>query len=391
MPSPEIARIILTRYSPDNFTGQNVIVVGLGSTAADTACELVGRAKRIYLSHRRGNHVVGSSINQPHSLRSLMICAQFARWCKGKPLDLFGNRRSAYIRDAISSAIPKMSQKLFEDFAEKLADSCFKLEPGWNFKPAPSVLTHKPIISEELVDHLKCGAIISVPGVKRFAGDQHVELEDGSKIEADAVIFCTGYTADYLIKPQFTRAVPAADSSRTTTSFDIPPLPRLYQNIFSLEYPDSVAYLTNWTLGDGIMPNADLASMAITQVWKGTFQLPSQERMNQEIDAHHAWARDVAGDNGTFSEIVQHGPWINWLNNVAGTGVNEYLGYGRQGWLFYLRERSFCNLLMTGVDSPHVLRLFPGRRKPWPGARDAIIRVNKDAERRIKEHARLKP
>ena len=44
--------------SPDSFAGQNVLIVGLGSTAADTACELVGHANKIYLSHRRGNHVV---------------------------------------------------------------------------------------------------------------------------------------------------------------------------------------------------------------------------------------------------------------------------------------------------------------------------------------------
>jgi cation diffusion facilitator CzcD-associated flavoprotein CzcO len=37
-----------------------VLVVGLGSTAADIACDLVGYANRIYLSHRRGNHIVSS-------------------------------------------------------------------------------------------------------------------------------------------------------------------------------------------------------------------------------------------------------------------------------------------------------------------------------------------
>ena len=88
--------------------------------------------------------------------------------------------------------------------------------------------------------------------------------------------------------------------------------------------------------------------------------------MNRDIDAHHAWAATMAGDAGTFREVVQQGPWIKWLNDAAGTGVNENLGYGVQGWMYWLREPKFCSLLMTGVDSPHVMRLFDGRRKSWP-------------------------
>lgn len=34
------------------------MVVGFSNTAADTATELVGQAKDIYLAHRRGNIIV---------------------------------------------------------------------------------------------------------------------------------------------------------------------------------------------------------------------------------------------------------------------------------------------------------------------------------------------
>jgi dimethylaniline monooxygenase (N-oxide forming) len=174
--------------------------------------------------------------------------------------------------------------------------------------------------------------------------------------------------------------------SNVEQRFRVPPLARLYKNIFLPSYPDSIAYLCNWGLGDGIMPIGDLASLAIAQVWKGNFPLPSEEHMNRDIDAHHAWARSMAGQAGTFGEVVQQGPWINWLNEAAGTGINENLGYGLRGWMFWLWQPNFCSLVMTGVDSPHVMRLFDGRRKSWAGAREAIIRVNKDAQMRIKEH-----
>lgn len=268
---------------------------------------------------------------------------------------------------------------------EKLADSCFELDPAWNFKPAPSVLTHRPLISEDLVGHLRSGAVASVPALERFVDARHVELSDDSILEVDAVIFCTGYKPDFVIPPDFSPAIvlPAASNP---ASVGVPPLPRLYQNIFSPEYPDSLAYLCNWYLGDGLNVIADLASMAIAQVWKGTFPLPPQEQMIREIDAHHAWVRKIAGTDGTFPQIVQQGPWINWLNAAAGTSVNEYLGYGLQGWMYWLWQPRLCNLLMTGVDSPHVMRLFEGRRRSWPGAKDAILRANKNAESDIERH-----
>jgi dimethylaniline monooxygenase (N-oxide forming) len=45
---------------PTEFTGQRVVVLGLGNTAADTSTTLMGHASQIYLSHRRGANLVGS-------------------------------------------------------------------------------------------------------------------------------------------------------------------------------------------------------------------------------------------------------------------------------------------------------------------------------------------
>ena len=298
---------------------------------------------------------------------------------------MFSNRRMAYIIDTVSAFAPQTAQKLLDNTLGTLADSCFDLDPEWNFKPAPSFLTHRLLVSDHLVDHLRSESIISVGGLNRFIGERVVELADGSTLEVDVVVLGTGYIADFSLMPE-NSPIAASDSNKMEQTFQVPPLARLYKNIFLPSHADSIAYLSNWTLGDAIMPISDLASMAITQVWKGTFALPSEEVMNRDIDAHHTWARRIAGQGGTFPEIVNRGPWIKWLNDAAGTGVNENLGYGLQGWLYWLSELGFCSLLMTGVDSPHILRLFNGRRKSWVGARDAILQANKDVQMRIKEH-----
>lgn len=44
-----------------------------------------------------------------------------------------------------------------------------------------------------------------------------------------------------------------------------------------------------------------------------------------------------------------------------------------------------CRDLMNGVNSPHIWRLFEGRRKKWEGAGEAVRRVNGEARERERE------
>jgi dimethylaniline monooxygenase (N-oxide forming) len=339
-----------------DYEGKSVIVLGAGTTAADTACELVGHAKNIYFSHRHGNLVMKRVIG-------------------GTPLDLIANRRKACIRDTMLAWAPIAGQKMFDTVAGKMGKASFDLDPAWKFDPAPSMATHRPIISEDFVPQLRAGAISSVPGIVRVVDVDHVELDDGSQIQVDGIICATGYTPDYSLIPE----IQLYDQALKTDDPENPMPPvRLYQNIFPPAYADSIAFLNNWALGDGILAVGDLVSMALAQIWKGSFQLPSPEQMNREIDGHHAWLRTVAAPRVARSFTVRQGQWMAWLNAAAGTGVNEKLGYGRHGWWYWANNRADCDLLMAGLDSPHVWRLFEGRRKRWEGAMEAIRKANHD-------------
>ena len=355
---------------PEDFTGQKVMVVGIGNTGADVASDLVGVAEKIYVSHRGGQNIL-------------------SRWANGRPLDLFSNRRKAAIGKAVASCAPGLARKMVNSVAGKLTDSCFELDPAWGFKPAPFLLTHAPIVSEAFVDHLRSGALELVPGVRRFVGGHTVELENGTKVEVDAVIFCTGYSTSFSLAPDLiTYNKPSEaqthDTSSSSSSSTVPPLARLYKNIFSPEHPDSIAFTNNWQASDSVMAVSDLVAMAITQVFAGNFSLPRRDAMEKEIDAHHAWVEWMADGEGTYAELINKEPWMDWLHCAAGTGVNENLGYGWQGWKFWATDRVFCDMLMTGIDSPHIARLFDGRRKKWVGARDALVRANEDLEVQIR-------
>lgn len=58
----------------------------------------------------------------------------------------------------------------------------------------------------------------------------------------------------------------------------------------------------------------------------------TESQMNREIDAHHRWVNAALGDEPAAAvKVVQEAKWRAWLNDAAGTNVNEKLGYGPQG------------------------------------------------------------
>ncbi|WYZ46684.1 hypothetical protein EsH8_IX_000909 [Colletotrichum jinshuiense] len=351
---------------PENFDGKDVLVVGLGNSGADTATSLVGHANKIYASHREGSLVLPRIKNN-------------------RPIDHGITLRFMAVQVVLERLFPKLSEKLFNAFAKSMQDGAFDMRPEWKLAPAPSLKTGVPIISDELVPALESGKVESVSGISKVIGPNKVELTDGRVLEVDAIVYCTGY------KHSFSLLDPKADpTTKTTPEWAAAkgsrgkPLPRLYQNVVSLEYPDSLAFMGCVAFPTGAFVIYDLASMAVAQIWKGSSKLPPKEEMELAVDKHHAWICDLARQNTVHPQIVNAHEWSAWADRTAGTGVDKYLGWGWEGWKYWLQDRSFCNLLMGGVYSPHIYRYFEGKRKRWDGAREEIEKINKIVTGKLK-------
>ncbi len=277
----------------------------------------------------------------------------------------------------MATLFPSLTEKLFNAFAKKLQDGAFNIRPEWHFSPAPSLKYSVPIISDELVPVLEKGAVESVAGIDRVVGPREVQLTDGRRLEVDTIIFCTGYVTKFtVIEPQFDpmQKPPAAWTASSGSRGK--PLPRLYRNIFPPQHSDSLAFMGCVAFSTAAFQLYDLASMAVAQVWKGTSALPTPAEMERAVDEHQAWVCASANRGPVFPGMVKPHEWMDWANDTAGTGVAEKLGWGWQGWKFWLTEPKLCSLLMSGVYSPHIYRLFDGKRKKWPDAREEIERVN---------------
>ena len=290
------------------------------------------------------------------------------------------------IQKLLNWLCPNISARLFDAFGRKLQNDAFNIRPEWGLSDAPSLKNHVPVISDEIVPALESGAVKSVLGLKQVLGPHEIELDDGTRLEVDDIVMCTGYENKMgLLEPRFdprrntTPEWLAAPGSRGKA------LPRLYQNVFSLDHPESLVFMGCAAYSTAAFQLYDVTSMAVAQVWKGNSPLPPRAEMERAVDEHHRWMCEIAQKSTVSPALVKAGEWSAWADRTAGTGVDEYLGWGWRGWWFWLTNYRLCNLLMAGVYSPHIYRIFEGKRKKWPGAVEEIERVNRSLAEKPKQ------
>lgn len=346
---------------PNSFDGKRVVVVGLGNTGPDTAVDLIGHASAVWMSHRHGNAI-------------------FARRNpKGKPLDHVLSMRLTKIGGLFNKHFPDLSQKAALLGMKRMQNQAFDIKPEWNLG-IPQMPTRKvATLNDELVPAIHRGDVSLKPGLTAVKGDI-VRFSDNSELEnIDVIIFCTGFRSDYSFMSS------EADPTRETRSdwTELPgangrPLPRLYQGIFSLDFPDSLAFLGTSPLTPQACLNYDISSAAVAQVWAGRSRLPSRPVMSAHVDAQHELVCSIARTGELANTNLRNNwEWFSWCDETAGIGLVKRMGYGPDGWKFWVQDRKLCGLVMDGLMSPHLFRLFDeGKRKPWSEAQEAVEKVN---------------
>ncbi|GJN71582.1 hypothetical protein PLICBS_005650 [Purpureocillium lilacinum] len=362
---------------PASLGGKTVLIVGFSNSAVDTATTLAGHAKHVYIARRHDAFVLPRIVD-------------------GKPLDHGFNHRKALVLRAAKSCLPAAASdammrrvltathlKGMHGVAAATASQQLPLPSAVALDLAAAPLPNRtpPVISDSIFLEVLAGRVELVRALQRIDGPRAVLLHDGRRIDdIDAIVFCTGYQAEYSLagehdptreQPPGWTAAPGSNGRR---------LPRLYRNIFSLDLPHSLAFMGCIAFASPAFQLYDLASLALARVWTGkAAPLPPRDAMLASVHAQQARLVRLAEDGGgsVIPGWVDGDEWMAWADDVAGTGVLPRLGYGPAGWAFWLRDRRLCGLLMDGISSPHVYRLFEtGKRRAWKGAREEIFRIN---------------
>ena len=153
--------------TPEILDGRRVLVVGVGNSGCDIACEATGVAERVLLSTRRGAHVI-------------------PKYLLGRPLDLF--------LTPLGSRMPVAVQRLVYALIVFLTRGSQK-KYGFPI-PAHRLGEAHPTISQHLLPLVRDGVIQVKPNIKRLAGDR-VVFEDGTEDPVDCIIYATGYNVSF--------------------------------------------------------------------------------------------------------------------------------------------------------------------------------------------------
>jgi dimethylaniline monooxygenase (N-oxide forming) len=231
-----------TGEDPGFFRDKRVVVLGMGNSAMDIAVESSFSAAATYLAARRGAWVI-------------------PKYVFGRPLDQISTQ----------AGVPFRIRQRFMQTVLKVAVG--DMERYGLPKPDHRPLEAHPTVSDDLLSRVAHGEITPKPNIARLT-ERTVVFADGSEVEADVVIYCTGYRVTF---PFFDESVISAPDN------DLP----LFRRVFHPERPDVFFIGLLQPLG-AIMPLAAAQSEWVCEYLSGRYALPSPADVRADIERERA-------------------------------------------------------------------------------------------------------
>ncbi len=262
---------------PNFFRDKNVVVLGMGNSAMDIAVEASFSAERTYLAARRGAHIL-------------------PKYLFGKPTDQLGG----------SPRIPfKVRRKLFEGMLKLYSGDMARYglpQPDHRFGEA------HPTISDDILSRVAHGEVVPKPNIARLDADR-VVFTDGSSVQADIVVYCTGYKVSF---PFFDPGLISAPDN------DLP----LFRRVFHPEIR-SVFFVGLLQPLGAIMPLAEHQSRWICDYLAGRYALPEPAAMraDMETERRQMFNRYVASKRHTMQ--VDYDDYIVALGKERRAGAER--------------------------------------------------------------------
>jgi hypothetical protein len=236
-------------FEPVEIRGRTVVVVGMGNSAMDIASELSSpwMAEKLYVSARRGVWVLPKYRNGQPADKVMA------------PPDIPKDVALAASRELIRGLVGSMSSYGLPE-------------------PDHEPLAAHPSVSADFLTKAGSGDIHMLPEIASLSG-RHVELVDGSTVEADVVICATGYEMSFpFFSPDDVELHP--DSEHRYPLFKRMIKPGV-EHLFFMGLAQSSPTIVNL---------AEQQSKLLVGILTGSYALPSvaeQERIMREDEAFH--------------------------------------------------------------------------------------------------------
>jgi cation diffusion facilitator CzcD-associated flavoprotein CzcO len=220
--------------------GENVLVLGIGNSACDIACETSRVSRMTYLAMRRSAHVI-------------------PKYLKGTPTDELGT--------SLTSRLPLRIQRAL--YMVLLSQAQGRMTDYGLPEPDHKLLEAHPTISAELLARIGHGRVQPRPNIERLEGDR-VRFTDGSAEAIDRIVYCTGYRISF---PFFSDDVIDPADNRVP----------LYRRVVDPEH-DGLYFIGLVQPLGAIMPLAEAQSEWVADMLEGESALPSRREMRRVVE-----------------------------------------------------------------------------------------------------------
>jgi dimethylaniline monooxygenase (N-oxide forming) len=228
-----------TGEDPEFFRDRRVVVLGMGNSAMDIAVEASFSAAATYLAARRGAWIV-------------------PKYLFGRPLDQYP--ASPRVPWAVRRRVAEVMLRVGVGDMERYGLP----KPDHRFGEA------HPTVSDDILSRIAHGAIVPKPNIARLS-ERAVVFADGTEVEADVVVYCTGYKVTF---PFFAPELIAAPDN------DLP----LFRRVFHPYVPNVFFIGLLQPLG-AIMPLAAAQSEWVCDYLAGRYAPPPPAEMRADIEA----------------------------------------------------------------------------------------------------------
>jgi dimethylaniline monooxygenase (N-oxide forming) len=226
------------------FRDKNVLVVGIGNSAVDVAVDVCKQAASTLISTRRSAWIM-------------------PKYIMGIPTDKW----SAFIGRKL-----RLPTRVTRSLMQRLMYLAVGNQERYGVpRPKHAIWQEHATLSQELLPFVGHGWIRVKPDIKELKGNA-VAFDDGTESPVDAIIYATGYRASF---PFIDKSVFQVDDGRVD----------LYRRVLSPTHPGLFMMGLVQPIGPTI-PLVEIQARWVADVLAGKVSLPSEQRMNAEIDDH---------------------------------------------------------------------------------------------------------
>jgi dimethylaniline monooxygenase (N-oxide forming) len=229
---------------PSEFADQDVVVVGVGNSGMDIACDAAKVGNSVTVVTRHGVHVI-------------------PKYAFGRPADQLSSKWLGYVPFPVERTLYEAVLRL----------STGRPQDRGLPRPDHKLLHAHPTVSAEFYDRVGHGDIAVKPGISSLDGET-VWFDDGTSVHADTVVYATGYQV----------TLPFLDPEVFDCTGNRMPL---YLRVVPPQRPGLFFIGFIQTVGSGI-PLYEYQAEWVADVLTGAAVLPSPDEMARQITADEA-------------------------------------------------------------------------------------------------------